>query len=281
MTKQNKIAWITDSTATLSNAFIEENDIYVIPLNIIFGETSYRENIDLSASEFYQKLAESKELPKSSQPAIGDFVELYSKLKQNYEYAIAIHASSVLTGTFQASATAAQMEEFNVEVIDSKIGSYPLGKMVEKGVELEKQGKSYEEIVSHLRTLPDKGRLYLVPGSLTQLQKGGRLSTTQAIIGSLIKLNLIVKFEDGKVVLSEKIRKAKKVKERLFQIFAEEAHLIKEASIVHGNDEDQANEWKKELEELYSHIKFTTTTLSPIAGTHLGQNTLGLGWVNE
>lgn len=281
MTTQNEIAWVTDSTSSLSEDFIKNNHIYVVPLSIIFGEESYLEGVDITAEDFYPKLAASKVLPKTSQPAIGEFVELYKELKEKYKHAIAIHASSALTGTYQSSVAASSMVDYKVEVIDSKIGSYPLGLMIEKGVALQKEGKSYDEIVSYLRTLPDKGNLYMAPGSLEQLHKGGRLSTTQVIIGSLIKLKLIVRFEDGKVVLFDKIRTEKKVKERLFQILEEQAPNIKEASVIHGNVKELAEEWREELQQRFPQISFTTTIFSPVPGTHTGQGTIGLAWINE
>ena len=250
-------------------------------MSIIFGEESYLEGVDITAEDFYPKLAASKVLPKTSQPAIGEFVELYKELKEKYKHAIAIHASSALTGTYQSSVAASSMVDYKVEVIDSKIGSYPLGLMIEKGVALQKEGKSYDEIVSYLRTLPDKGNLYMAPGSLEQLHKGGRLSTTQVIIGSLIKLKLIVRFEDGKVVLFDKIRTEKKVKERLFQILEEQAPNIKEASVIHGNVKELAEEWREELQQRFPQISFTTTIFSPVPGTHTGQGTIGLAWINE
>ncbi len=281
MTKQRKIAWITDSTATLSKEYITQHHIHVVPLEIIFGSESFKEDIDITAEAFYKRLAESKELPKTSQPAIGEFVSLYEKLKEEYEYAIAIHASSALTGTYQTSVSAAAMVGLPIEIIDSKIGSYALGKMVQKGIELERQGKTYEEIVSYLQTLPDKGRLYMIPGSLEQLHKGGRVSTTQALIGNLIKLRLLIKFDNGKAVLFDKIRTDSKAKARLYEILDADASRIREASIIHGNAPEKALVWKQELEQVYPHITFTTTMFSPVAGTHTGQGTIGLTWISE
>jgi DegV family protein with EDD domain len=281
MTHKHEIAWVTDSTASLPEEFVKNNHVYVVPLSISFGDESYLEGVDINAEDFYQKLASSKVLPKTSQPAIGEFVELYKELKEKYKHAIAIHASSSLTGTYQASVAASSMVEYNVDVIDSKIGSYPLGKMIYNGVEMQKQGKPYSEIVTYLRTLPDKARLIMAPGSLEQLHKGGRLSTTQVFIGSLIKLKLIVQFDDGKVVLFDKIRTEKKVKERLFQIFEEASHLVEEASIIHANIQETAEEWREELQKKYPAIRFTTTMFSPVPGTHTGQGTIGFAWINK
>lgn len=279
--KKNKIAWITDSTATLSKEFMEKHDIYMIPLYINFGEESFRENIDITAEDFYVKLSKAKELPKTSQPSIGEFINLYEKLNEQYTQAIAIHASSALTGTYQGSLSASQATGFQVEVIDSKIGSFALGQMIEKGIELEEQGLEYQQIVNHLKQLPDKGRLYMSPGSLEQLYKGGRVSLAQTFLSNLINLKLIIKFDDGKAILHEKIRSDKKVKRRLFEIFDAESHLVKKASVIHGNVLDLANIWRDELEKLYPHIEFTTTMFSPVPGVHTGQGTIGISWINE
>ncbi|RSK26204.1 DegV family protein [Bacillus sp. HMF5848] len=279
--KKNKIAWVTDSTATLSDEFIRDHDIYIIPLYINFGEKSYKENTEITAEDFYDMLSKADELPKTSQPSIGEFVELYEKLRDEYEKIIAIHASSALTGTYQSSCAASEMVGVHVDVIDSKIGSYALGKIIERGVQKEKAGESYEEIVSYLRALPDRAQLYMVPGSLEQLRKGGRMSSAQVLIGNLIRLKLIIKFEDGKVVLADKVRTYGKVKQRLFEIFDEVSHKIKEASVIHGNDLELAESWMKELQGIYPSIRFTTTIFSPVPGTHTGQGTIGLSWIND
>lgn len=279
--KKDKIAWITDSTATLSQEFMKQHDIYMIPLYINFGEESYRENIDITAEDFYEKLSQSKELPKTSQPSIGEFIKLYERLNEEYTHAIAIHASSALTGTYQGSISASQTTDIHVEVIDSKIGSFALGQMIEKGIELEENGLDYDKIVEVLRELPEKGRLYMSPGSLEQLYKGGRVSLAQTFLSNLINLKLIIKFDDGKAILHEKIRSDKKVKRRLFEIFDAESHLVNKASVIHGNVIDLANRWKEELEQLYPHIEFTTTMFSPVPGVHTGQGTIGISWINE
>lgn len=279
---KKKIAWITDSTASLSKEFIKKYNVHVIPLKILFGHEEFNEGETITEKEFYLKLANSKDLPKTSQPSIGEFAQVYEKLKSEYDQAIAIHASSELTGTYQGSVSASQMVGFQgVEIIDSKIGSFPLGKMIQKGIELEEQGKSFHEITSYLKTLPDKARLYMIPGSLEQLHKGGRLTTTQTIFGQLIKLNLIIKFENGKAILANKVRTYRKAKDRIFDLFHEAHEKVKEVSVIHGNDQETANLWKNELQKLYPTIDVTTTVFSPVAGTHTGQGTIGLSWIYE
>ncbi|MEH7083644.1 DegV family protein, partial [Neobacillus drentensis] len=85
-----KIAWITDTTASLSQEFIEENNIHVVPLNIIINQESYKETIDITQKEFYERMKQEDSKFQTSQPGLGDFVELYTKLKENYDFGIAI-----------------------------------------------------------------------------------------------------------------------------------------------------------------------------------------------
>src|SRR5699024_6261881 len=129
-----KIAWITDSSCGLDLEYAKKHNIFIVPLNVIINGKTYQEDIDLSKDEFYELLKVHGDDAKTSQPAYSEFVSLYERLKEEYDYGIAIHASSQLTGTYQSSISASEMVGFNVEVIDSKIGDFALGKMIKNGV---------------------------------------------------------------------------------------------------------------------------------------------------
>lgn len=276
-----KIAWITDTTATLPKDFIAKHHIHVIPLQLLFGEQSFKEEEELTAQAFYEKMQREKELPKSSQAAIGDFVSLYEQLKEEYDVGIAVHASSALTGTYQASVQAAEMAGFPLFAIDSKIGSYPLGEMVKQGVKWAELGLEAEVITENIREMAEHTALYLMPANLEQLRRSGRLSGSQAILGTLLKMNLIIKFDDGKVVLSEKIRTAKKAKQYLFDLVATHRHEIEELCIIHADDEVTAESWKTELTALHPTLSITTLILCPVAGVHTGYQTMGVSWIKK
>jgi DegV family protein with EDD domain len=275
-----KIAWITDSTASLSPSYIKKHNIFVVPLQIMFGHETFKEGIDISSEEFYEKLNQTKELPKTSQPAIGEFVELYEKLKKEYEYAIAIHATSMLTGTFQSSVMASEMTKFPITVIDSKIGSAPLKAMIEQGIELEKQNIPFETIIEKLKEMPDKARLLFSPGSLEQLHKGGRVSGTKMLISNLLQIKLLLNFVNGEVEIKEKIRTAKKLKAKMIDLLSERINScnIKEVTILHGHCFEQAIQWQHELNERFPSVRFTTEMFSAVVGVHTGSGTIGLAW---
>lgn len=278
-----KIAWITDSTSGLPIEYLKEKNIHVVPLQVIVNDRSYREDIDITKEEFYELLKDHGDGAKTSQPAIGEFIELYENLKKEYDGGIALHASSALTGTYQSSLSAAETTGFPVEVIDSKIGSYALGEMIRRGIQLEENGKSYQEIVDTLHTYPDKAEMYLLPANFEQLRRSGRVSAAQSAFASLMKINLLLRFEDGKVVIGEKIRTQLKARRRLLQIVEEaiEKYHLDEVCIMHAGVKEQAYIWKEELEKKQQKAKVKIEALVPVAGVHTGYGTLSVSWLKK
>lgn len=276
-----KVAWITDSTCGLPKEYLDKHNIHVLPMSVIVNGISLKEDIDITKEEFYERLKVHGIGAKTSQPAFGDFVSLYENLKEEYDCGIAIHASSELTGTYQSSLSAAEMTGFPVEVIDSEIGSFPLGKMIRNGIELHEKGTTYETIVKTMREYPKNARLYLLPESLEQLKRSGRVSTAASVFASLLHINLILTFDRGKAIVGEKIRTKKKAKGKLYQHIDEAIvkHNVNEICIIHAGDKEQALVWKKELQEKYRTVSFPIETLVPVAGVHTGYGTLGAGWL--
>jgi len=277
----SKIAWITDSTCGLPEEFIKKNNIHVIPLHVIVNGISYEENVDLTIDEFYKKLEEHGEGASTSQPSYGQFIRLYEQLKEKYDYGIAIHASSELTGTYQSSVNAAKQTGFHVEVIDSKIGAYALGQMIKRGLNLQRIGKGFKEIVETIRTLPEKAEMFLLPSSLNQLKRSGRVSTTQAVFASLLNIHVILGFDDGKVILEERIRSKKRAKRRMFERIeqAVEKYDLKEMSVMHAGVLETAQQWKKEIEQFHKQLKVKVESLVPVAGVHTGYGTMAIAWL--
>jgi DegV family protein with EDD domain len=280
MTKST-IAWVTDTTATLSPEFIKQHNIYVVPLFVIFGETAYKENIEISSTAFYQKLASAKELPKTSQPSPGEMLELFKEIKEKYDHVIAIHVTGALTGAYNGAISAAKETGVDAFVLDSLIGSFPLGKMVERAVALEQQGKTFEEIVVEIKSLPAKGRLFLTPGSLEQLHKGGRVTGTQTVLATLLNMKVILKFHEGRAILCDKVRSHKRAIAKMVDYLDLEKAYVKEATIIHADNLKEATQWKTILQAQFPHISFSITELSPVPGTHAGRGTIGLAWLGE
>lgn len=278
-----KIAWITDTTSSLSKEFIEKNDIHVIPLHVVINDEFYKEAIDITQEEFYERMKNEDGKFQSSQPSINDFVELYEKLKEEYDFGIAVHASSVLTGTYQTSVLAANMAGFKLYAIDSLTGSYPLSFIVKRGIELVEQGLEIEEVVNQLNALRDHTRLFLVPSNLDQLHKSGRVSGGQKILASLLNIKPILAIEEGTAKIKDKVRSDKKAFAWLIKTLKEdlETKKVQKAAILHANDSKKAAELEKLLNETFPNVKTEIMMLITVAGVHTGVGTTGLSWVCE
>lgn len=279
-----KIAWVTDTTALLDEEFILKNHIHVIPMVVIFEEIPYREFIDLTFEEFYEKLKTARKSPSTSQPVFGEMVALYQLLKeQGYTCAIAIHPSSKLSNTYASSIIASQQANFRVYTIDSQMISYPMMKMLEKGIELEKSGASLSEIVNDIQQMANQSILIGIPANLTQLHKSGRVPGMKALLGNLIQLKLILTFHEGNLVLKEKVRTTKRAKDYATSLLREDIRqfIIKEVAILHCNNEKEATHWKIKLQEEFPAIPFRLHHLSSAIAVHAGEGTIGLSWVRQ
>ena len=278
-----KIAWITDTTSSLNKEFIDKYNIHVIPLQVIINKESYKETIEITEQTFYERMSSEDGTFQTSQASLGDFVELYENLKEEYDFGIAIHASSILSGTFNASKTAAQIAGFKLICIDSKTGSYPLGHMIKQGIELFKQGVEIDDIIKQIEATVNQTKLFVVPSNLDQLHKSGRVSGSQRFIASLFNILPIIAIEDGAANIKEKVRSNKKAISWILNQLVEDStkHTIKKVAIIHANDLDKAKALENEVKEKLPNVETEILMLIPVAGVHTGVGTVGLSWVCE
>lgn len=279
-----KIAWVTDTSAYLNDVFVEKWNIHVLSINVLFEGNSFREKKELTLADFYEMMRNTKTLPTTSQPLFGDMVDLYEKLKEeNYSCAIAIHPTSLLSGTYAGSIAAAKQANFPIYAIDSKIISYPMQKMLEKGQTLASKGVTAKEIAQVLKEMADRVQLSGIPASLTQLYRGGRLPGIVALFGNLLKLKVIISFQNGRVILKDKVRTYKRAKEYVTALLRNELKksTLTEVAIVHCNNEIDARLWKEELQAEFPFIQFLIVPLSASISVHTGEGTTGLSWVPD
>ncbi|WP_025783602.1 DegV family protein [Sporosarcina sp. D27] len=277
-----KIAWITDTAAQLEESFIQKHHVHILPLGVVFSDGAYKESIDLTQKEFYDKLHVSKDSPKTSQPAIGEMVSLYEKLQvEGYDFAIALHLSSGLSGTFESAQAACEMTDFKVYPIDSKIGSFPMVKMIEIGDELFANGKDVEEVVATINEITSKSKLSFIPASLNQLQKSGRVSGTQNFLSNLLDIKVIISFENGKPLMKEKVRSNKRAKINVTSLLRTDMDngTVPEVAVINCNNAPDAEIWKNELLQEFPTLKVQVVPLSICVGVHAGEGTTGLSWI--
>lgn len=277
-----KLAIVTDSTAYLNERIRNHKDLFVLAIPVIIDDEPFEEGIDIGYEEFYQKLKESKDFPKTSQPVLGEVFQLYRSInEQGYDTVISIHLSEGISG-FVRTLTAIKEDIEGLEVIpyDSKITSVPMGYMVEKALEMSDQGNSLEEIIAAVDTIRDTTNAYIIVDDLDNLVRGGRLTNSAAIIGGLLKIKPILTFEEGKIVLAEKIRSLKKALQRTEEIIEERRQVNGKdlrIFIIHGNNPELAQEEYEKLREKYPEATIDVGTFGPVIGTHLGDKAIALG----
>lgn len=277
-----KTAIVTDSTAYIPQEVREKYDIHMIPLTVILGTEVYEEEKDLTASEFYEVI-KTKDLPTTSQPPIGKFVELFEKLSENYDEVISVHLSSGISGTYQGAISAGDMvEEIDVFAFDTEVSCMVQGFYAIEAAKLAKQGKTAAEIMPILDELKETSHAYFMVDDLSNLQRGGRLSSAQAIIGSLLQVKPLLHFQDKLIVPFEKIRTKKRAMKRIVELLREATNGDRYyAAIIHANREEEAKEWKAELEQEFPNIEFSLSYFGAVIGTHLGEGSMGLGWMKK
>lgn len=276
-----RTAVVTDSTAYIPEDLRDRFDIHIVPLNVVFGEEAYREEIELTASDFYEMVRRYGQLPTTSQPPIGQFVELFEQLSKDYDAVISIHLSSGISGTYQGAITAGNMVDgIEVHAFDSEISCMVQGFYVIEAAKMAQEGKDPKEIMARLEELRSESDAYFIVDDLQNLQRGGRLNGASALIGSLLQVKPILHFEEKVIVPFEKIRTKKKALKRVIEIFDQDYQkgIPLQAAIIHGNSEQEAIELKQELEQLYPNAEFVISYFGAVIGTHLGEGAMGLGW---
>lgn len=277
-----KTAVVTDSTAYIPKEVREKYNIHMIPLTVILGSEVYEEEKELTASEFYEAV-KKMDLPTTSQPPIGKFVELFEELSENYDEVISVHLSSGISGTYQGAISAGDMVEgIEVFAFDTEVSCMVQGFYAIEAAKLAQQGKSAAEIMPVLNELKKTSNAYFMVDDLSNLQRGGRLSSAQAIIGSLLQVKPLLHFKDKLIVPFEKIRTKKRAMKRIVELLREETSGDSYyAAIIHANREEEAKEWKAELEQEFPNIEFSLSYFGAVIGTHLGEGSMGLGWIKK
>lgn len=283
-----KIAYIVDSTASLSEELSNHPDVFQVHLSVTFSDGSvFKDTTDESAlKSFYQRLANEKELPKSSQPQFGEYYEVCDEIvKKGYDTVIAIHIGSGISGTYQSAQMVLEeyKEEgkFDYHLIDSNGTSFIIEHLLAETIALIERGVSVEETAKEISDLVEDTKIYLAVDDLNYLVKGGRLSAGSAFIGSLFKIKPIVHFaKDGSVKPYDKVRTNSKVI-KLWESLIDEAMdkfngKIKIA-IAHGNISEEAHQLKKRFENMYPGISCRVGFLTPALGVHGGIGSKGLG----
>ena len=270
---------VTDGAADLLPAWEKEFGINTIPVNILFGEKSYLQGVELDNEGFYKLVDESKRVPKTSQPSPHQFVEFYRKIAQKGDTILSIHITAKLSGTY-ASAIAAAAElkgEFNVIPVDSSCGSLGIGLMCREARKMERAGKSVEEIVAYLENIKNKIRVILTLDTLEYAKMSGRVKTLQAALASLLNVKPIAVLRDGDLNMAERVRTRKAALDRVIEMAKEEfGNKPVYLAVVHARDLKSGQSLLDDAKSHFNHKETMLGELSISIAANLGPGTVGL-----
>ena len=277
-----KLAVITDSSAFLQAETLRKEDLFVLDIPVNIDGQEYVEGVNLTAQEFYEKMASASELPKTSQPSIAKLDEILSSLKaKGYTHALGLFLSSGISGFYQnIQYMKDEYEGLTIAFPDTRITSAPLGYMVESTFKWAEQGDSFESILDKLAEQIENTSAFIMVDDLDHLVKGGRLSNGAAILGNLLSIKPILYFNDqGVIEVYEKVRTEKKATKRLVEIVKEATAIGNyQITVIHGNAPQKAADLRQLLIDGGVATDVSIATFGSVIGTHLGEGSIALGY---
>ena len=271
-----RIAVVTDSTSDIPYDLAEKHRIQIVPNVIVIDGQSIEDDRAFSRRDFYEKLPQMKRIPTTATASSGIYVTLYEDLFREGSHSIlSIHASSQLSGIYNAASAAAQAFDGRVKVIDSQQVSMGLGFQALAAAEAAEEGLPLEEILERLERLRPRVRLVAMLDTLEYVRRSGRVSWAQAGLGSLLKIKLFVEVKDGIVHRAGEVRTRRKGLDRLQAILGS-LGKPERIAILHTNADEDANDFIESLGLPEPPMIVNVTT---VIGTHVGPNALGFSGV--
>ncbi|GAB6098527.1 DegV family protein [Halanaerocella petrolearia] len=276
-----KIALVTDSTADLKREQLEEYDIIRIPLQVSIGGKDYKDWVDIGPDKFLEQLDIVDKMPTTSQPPIGEFVQLYERLADDYDAIISLHLSSELSGTVRTARLAADMiDDTKIKVVDSGTVTFSLGIMAIEVAKRIKAGANLQEIIKFIDQLQEKVQLYFTVEKLDYLEKGGRIGKAASFLGNLFRIRPLLTLEEGEVTPYKKIRGEKRLYNSFKQVIEQELSNKEGRKLVvlYGKYQDKADKLKQILIKEFSWQEVEMAQFGSVIGSHVGPTPFGVAF---
>lgn len=274
---------VIDSASDISYKEAENMGLVFLPLTVTFGDKEYKDSIDISQDEFYDKLESASSLPKTSQVTPFQYEQAFEEIVKNGDTAIAITVASSLSGTYSSASIAADRFDGKVYVVDSISGSIGERILIQQALELTKIEDDPEKIVAELNKIKEKIVILFLVDTLEYLQKGGRVSKAASLAGALLSVKPILTLENSEIVLAGKARGFKKGNNLLKEIASGKGEFDESkpfAICYSGKDRDMLDKYLEKYEELFGvdlH-SIPVCQIGSTIGTHIGPNSIGLAF---
>lgn len=273
---------LTDSVADVSEELAKELDIEVLPLTVNFEDGSFKDGVEITKEEFYEKLSKAEKLPTTSQIIPGDFIDVFEGLIKDEHEVIAILMSSKLSGTYNSAITAKEyLGSDRITIIDSEFVTFPQGLIVIEAARMALKGYSKSEIVDRIIYMKKNMECKFIIGDVEYLKKGGRLTSTQALIGKFFNIKPIITMENGILIFDDKVRGKKRALKWVIEWIRKNNYSLEEKTVglFHSNNYEYMTELRKELTENFKVKEIIETKLGAVVGTHAGPGCIAIAFV--
>jgi DegV family protein with EDD domain len=266
---------VTDSVADLPSQVAKKLGITVVPILVRWGEEIYRDGIDLTTDQFYEKLKRTKTPPVTSVPSPGIFAEVYDRLAEETDAILAIMLSSKLSGTYEVALQSIGLmnKKCRVEVIDSRWATMAEGFIVMKAAKAARAGASLEEVMEITHKTVPRVNILCTFDTLEYLRRGGRIGKAQAFLGSVLRVNPIITLRDGVVEPAGRTRSRAKAIQRLYE-FALSYSYIEEMAVEDTACPDEAEGLVQLMSTRFPKERIYRSKMTPAIGAHTGPGLL-------
>ena len=265
---------VTDSTSSIPADVAQALDITVVPLTVFFGDEALQDGVDISSDAFFERLVASPVLPRTSQPSVAQFAEVYAKHAADGHEVVSVHISDKLSGTLNSARAAAGDTGTRVEIIDTEGASFWVALVAMAAARAAGEGKGVAEVAAVAREAAAQMRLYFVVDTLEYLQKGGRIGKAQALLGGLLSIKPVLRVHEGEVHPYEKVRTRPKALQRLREL-VREGGPYQELAVLHGTTPEDASALAADLADL-TPSPVLIGSVGAVIGTYTGPGVIGV-----
>ena len=277
------IAVVTDSVACIPPPLARELEIHVIPLQVTLEGKTYLDGVDLTPTEFFRRLRESRTPPTTSQPALGRFAKLYAQVGQQPAGIVSIHVVGTLSATLHAARLAAdQASPVPIRIVDSQTAAAAQGFVVLGAARAARSGASLEEVVSTAEYYRSRVGFFATLETLEYLRRGGRIGQAAALLGSRLRICPIVYLAEGQVRVSGVTRSRRRALQRMLDLTGARVGSVPvRASVFHADAIEEAKWLAQEVKRRLECVEFFISEFTPVMGAHSGPGTVGIAFCLE
>lgn len=275
---------VVDSTSDVTKEIIEKHNLVMVPLVVNFEDDSYLDKVELTTDEFFDKLSKSEKLPTTSQASPATFVEVFNKILDEGDEVLGIFIGSDLSGTYQSAVIAKEMiGDDRIHIIDSRSACLGTFALILEAIKLVNENKNIKEIVDRLERVKSKIEVIAAIDTLKYLLKGGRLTKTQAIAGSLLNIKPIITIKDSQISVVDKVRGNNNVLKWIDSWIDSNNFNLSNKTVLlfHARAKDRIDALREIIVSKYGVKDIIESEVGAVIGTHTGPGVIAIAFLND